>query len=89
LCLLLSVNNEDSVNLRVLTEAAITNTNERAKQAQVDGIQLDGGQQAHQPASTVKAKGNAATARRKSIISLCCSLCLSLFRFFVSFVQVM
>ena len=38
------MNNEDSVNLRVLTEAAITNTNERAKQAQVDGIQLDGGQ---------------------------------------------
>lgn len=37
------VNNEDSVNLRVLTEAAITNTNERAKQAQVEGIQLEGG----------------------------------------------
>jgi hypothetical protein len=37
------INNENSVNLRVLTEAAMTSNNERAKQAQVDGIQLDAG----------------------------------------------
>lgn len=37
------VNNEDSVNMRVLTEAALTSNNARAKQAQVDGIQLEAG----------------------------------------------
>lgn len=37
------INNEDSVNLRVLTEAAITNSNEVAKHASVDGIQLEEG----------------------------------------------
>jgi hypothetical protein len=37
------VNNEDSVNLRVLTEAAMTTNNEQAKQAQIDNIQLDAG----------------------------------------------
>ena len=39
-----SVNNDDSVNLRVLTEAAMTHTNERAKQADVDNIRLEAGQ---------------------------------------------
>jgi hypothetical protein len=43
-CPLSSVNNEDSVNLRVLTEAAIIGDRNLAKQAQVDGIQLEGGQ---------------------------------------------
>ena len=37
------VNNENSVNLRVLTEGALTEGNQMAKKAEVDGIQLEQG----------------------------------------------
>jgi len=37
------VNNEDSVNLRVLTEQGLTRDNEMAKEAKIDNIQMEGG----------------------------------------------
>lgn len=38
------MNNNDATNLRVLTQESITDENQRAKQAQVDGIVMRPGQ---------------------------------------------
>jgi hypothetical protein len=52
------VNNEESVNMRVMTEAALTSDNQRAKHAQIDGIELQPGD-ALRAYATYSAKGYA------------------------------